>query len=259
MTPHEALADGRLSEAIALQTAAVDAAAKDSAARRFLIDLLAFAGRFAEAREQLAAIDFPEPEWAEVERDLLRLLRSEQRRSTGGRKPQILPEPPAKHASRRWMAVQAIRQGRPEDAVRCIDAADATTPELHGFINGQEFDGLRDADDRYASILEAFRGGEYVWYAWEALRKVELAPALVVLDQLYRPATITLKDGARAAVHLPLVYPGSCRADDVFALGLETDHVCPDAGPTRCVGAKVLLVNDADEAPLKECRMIEIR
>jgi type VI secretion system protein ImpE len=78
------------------------------------------------------------------------------------------------------------------------------------------------------------------------------------MDQLLRPAAITLKDGNEVAVQLPLVYPESHSADTEFALGMETDHICPDNGPTRCIGAKLLLVGDSEVA-LRECRMIEIR
>ena len=46
----------------------------------------------------------------------------------------------------------------------------------------------------------------------------------------------TFRDGTTAEVHLPLVYPASYRAEGEFALGSETDHVCPDNGPTRCIG-----------------------
>src|SRR5262249_33611777 len=144
-------------------------------------------------------------------------------------------------------------------SVRCIDAAESVTPHLRGFLDGQEFEGLHDADDRFASVLEAFRGGEYLWFAWEGLRKVALSPAIVLLDQLYRPATVTLKDGTALDIHLPLVYPGSHAVDGAFALGDETDHVCPDGGPTRCIGAKLLLVGEGAEVPLRECQMIEIR
>jgi type VI secretion system protein ImpE len=259
MTPHDALAEGRLADAISLQEAAVAADPADPAARRLLVDLLAFAGRLDDALEHLAAIRSDEPEWPETERSLHRLFRSERLRSVEGRKPQIRPEPSPKHATRRWLAVRAIRQARPDDAVRAIDAADAASLVVRGFHDGQEFEGLRDADDRFGSVLEAFVGGEYFWWAWEAVRKVELKPAAVLLDQLYRPATLTLKDGTAVAVHLPLVYPGSHRADDVFALGTETDHVSPDRGPTRCVGGKLLLVGDGAEVPLAECRMIEVR
>lgn len=259
MTPHDALDEGRLADAVALQEAAVAAAPDDPAARRLLVDLLAFACRLEEAAEHLAAVSSNEPEWPEVERSLLRLFRAERLRSVEGREPSIRPEPPPEHAARRWKAIQAIRKARPKAAVKLIDDADSASPVIRGFLDGEEFEGLRDADDRFGSVLEAFLGGEYFWFAWESLRKVTVAPAAVLLDQLYRPATLALKDGSSLAVHLPMVYPASHRAEGVFALGSETDHVCPDGGPTRCVGGKLLLVTDEHEVPLSECRMIEIR
>ena len=253
------LADGRLADAVALQEAAAAASPADPAARRLLVDLLAFAGRFDDALEHLARIDSDEPAWPEVARAFHRLFRSERLRTLDGREPTILPDPPPKHATRRRKAVQLLRRADPAGAVRAIDAADAAGPVVRGFVDGREFDGLRDADDRFASVLEAFRGGEYLWVPWEAVRKVRLAPAAALLDQLYRPAVLTFRDGTTADVHLPLVYPASYRAEGEFALGTETDHMCPDNGPTRCVGGKLLLVGDDDEVMLSDCRLIEVR
>src|SRR5204862_205205 len=82
---------------------------------------------------------------------------------------------------------------------------------------------------------------------------------VILLDQLLRPAAIIMKDGHELAVHLPLIYPESHTAESVFALGMETDHICPDNGPTRCIGGKLLLVGDGAEVRLAECRMIEVR
>lgn len=258
-TAHDMLAEGRLADAVAHQEAAVAAAPDDPGARRLLIDLLAFAGKLDDAIEHLAHIRADAPEWLEVERGLYRLFRSERLRTFDGREPTIVPEPPPDHATRRWKAVKRLRRAEPDRAVKAVDAADAVSPVLRGFIDGREFEGLRDADDRFASVLETFRGGEYLWVSWEVLRKVRLAPAEALLDQLYRPATLTFRDGSVFDVHLPLVYPASYRADGAFALGSETDHICPDNGPTRCVGAKLLLVGDEGEIPLSECRLIEVR
>jgi type VI secretion system protein ImpE len=241
-----------------LQEAAVAADTHDPAARRLLVDLLTFAGRLDDAIDCLSQIRTDEPEWPAIAQELQRLLQAECLRSVKTRMPRIFPQPPPKHATNRWRALEFINTGNPAAAVRAIDAADAVAPHLRGFLDGQEFEDLRDADDCFASILEALHDGEYVWFAWEGLRKVTLAPAAVLLDQLYRPATITLKDGTALAVRLPLVYPGSFVTADAFSLGTETDYICPDDGPTRCVGGKMLLVGDA-EVPLSECRMIEIR
>jgi type VI secretion system protein ImpE len=259
MTVHDLLADGRLVDAVALQEAAVGAAPGDPAARRLLIDLLAFAGRLDDALEHLNRIDSDDPDWPETARGLHRLFRSERLRTLEGREPTITPDPPPKHATRRWRAVQLLRRARPDDGVRAVDAADAVSPVIRGFLDGREFDGLRDADDRFGSVLEAFRGGEYFWVPWEVIRKAVLAPATVLLDQLYRPAVLTLRDGSVLDVHLPLVYPASYRAEGDFALGTETDHVCPDNGPTRCIGGKLLLAGEDDEVRLADCRFIEVR
>lgn len=256
MTPHEALAEGRLADAIAIQRAAVIADSSDPGARRLLVDLLAFAGRHDEALDQLASIISADPAWPRVQHRLERLLRADSIRLK--RRARAYPQPSPRHMIGRRRATRALRAGRPGHAVRYVDAADAAAPHIRGFLDGQEFDGLRDADDRFASILEAFHRGRYLWFAWESLRKIELRPAAVLLDQLYRPATLTLKDGPLVPVCLPLVYPESHHADDAFALGMETDYLCPDGGPTRCIGAKLLLVGDGAEVPLAACRMIEV-
>ena len=258
MTVHDLLAEGQLAEALALQEAAVESAPSDPAARRRLVDLLAFAGRLDDAIEHLARVETNSPDWPEAARGLHRVFRSERLRTLDGREPTIFPDPPPKHAVRRWHAVKLLRRARPDDAVHAIDSADELSPHVRGFIDGREFEGLRDADDRFGAVLEAFRGGEYLWVPWEALRKIVLTPAAALLDQLYRPATLTLRDSTAIDVHLPLVYPASYRAEGVFALGTETDHVCPDGGPTRCVGGKLLLAGE-EEVMLSECRMIEVR
>jgi protein involved in temperature-dependent protein secretion len=156
-------------------------------------------------------------------------------------------------------AIQQLREEKPADAVHSIDAADAASPHQRGFLDGQEFDGLRDADDRFASVLEAFLDGQYHWFAWESIRKVKLAAAEANSDPVDRAAVITLKNGRELVVRLPLVYPDSARAYAEFASGEQTDYVCPDDGPMRCIGGKVLLVGNGAEVRLADCRMIELR
>ena len=258
MTPHEAFAEGRLAEAVVLQEAVVAARPDDAAARLFLVELLAFAGRLDDAETNLTAIRSDDPAWPASARGFRRLFGAERQRSVTVRRPAVLPAPAPAHARRRWMAVKRLRDADPADAVRWADGADVASPDLEGFLDGHEFDSLRDADGRFASVLEAFVGGRWVWFPWEAVRRVKLELPKYALDRLYRPAGVWLKDGTEHRVHLPLVYPGSPEADGVFAAGLETDRVCPDDGPIRCVGGKLLMAGDA-EVPLAECRMIEIR
>ncbi len=123
MTVHDLLAEGDLTAALALQEGAVQAAPTDPAARRLLVDLLAFAGQLEDATDHLARIASDDPDWPEAERGLHRLFRSERLRTHDGREPTIFPDPPPKHAERRWKAVRALRKARPETATRADSAS----------------------------------------------------------------------------------------------------------------------------------------
>src|SRR4051812_17884616 len=108
MTPHEAFADGNLADAVALQEAAVAARPADPAARLFLIDLLAFAGRLRDAWDHLQQVESDAPDWPAYTRGVRRLLKAEWRRSFAGRRPLVLPPPAPRHAKFRRRALLAL-------------------------------------------------------------------------------------------------------------------------------------------------------
>jgi type VI secretion system protein ImpE len=256
MTPRDALAEGRLADAIAQQGAVVRDAPGDAAARLFLFELFTLAGRLTEAIEQLRAIDSDDPDWPRARREFTRLLQAEYRRAIRGRRPTFLAEP-TRHARWRWAAIRAARTGDPARAAHRVDRADAAAPLITGHVDGREFEGLRDTDDRFGSVLEVFVGAEYAWVPFEHLRRVALDPPAGVLDTVFRPARLWLLNGTEFRTVLPLVYPGSAAAGDEFALGFETDW--PESGGLVCgVGARVLMIGE-EELPLGECRRIEFR
>jgi type VI secretion system protein ImpE len=255
MTALEAFAAGRLAEAVALQEAAVAAQPANPPARLALAELLLFTGRLDEVRSHLAIIESDDPAWPASARVYRGICRAASRRD---RRPLFVPDPPPDHAKARWMAIRALRLGEPQRALKWSDRADNGSPPLRGFVDGREFEELRDADDRFASVLEAFHRGRCVWFPWEAIRRVKLEPAKYLLDRFARPASVRLATGEEWAVHLPLIYPGSHDADGEFAVGFEMDYICPDDGPVRCIGGRVLLA-DEDEVPLADLTMIELR
>jgi len=258
MSPHEAFAAGRLAEAIERQEALVGERPAEVSPRIALVELLLFDGDMDAVRTHLAIVDSDDPAWPDAARTFRQIARAERRRSCSVRKPIIVPEPPAKHARARWMAVRSLRDGDPALAQKWIDRADARAPLLRGFVDGQEFDELRDVDDRFASILEAFVDGRYVWFPWEAVSRVKLEPAKYVMDRFARFARIRMKDGVEHEAYLPLIYPGSYDRDGVHAVGLETDLLGDDGGPVRAIGGKELVVDD-EEIALGDVTMIEIR
>jgi type VI secretion system protein ImpE len=252
MTPQQALAAGRLADALALQEEEVAARPDDAAARLFLFELQLLANRFREAWRTVSAIASADPAWPKARRWYRRLVRAAHARTTG-RRPSFVADVPA-HARRRW---KAIRANDPAAALDWIDRADHRTPHVLGHVDGREFDGLRDADDRFASVLEAFVGGGYVWLPFEQLRRVTIPAATGILEGAYRPARVRLCDGEEFNAVLPLVYPGS-DSDEAFLLGTDTDHVNPDGGPVRCVGAKLLLIGE-EELALGEVRQLDVK
>jgi type VI secretion system protein ImpE len=246
VTPQSALADGRLTEALALQGGIAEAG--EPTALLLLFELQLLANRTRDAWETLHRIDSADADWPTARRWFRRLVRAALRRRRG-RAPRFPGEPP-RHARYRLRARDATR------ALDAIDRADAASPHLVGHVDGREFDGLRDADDRFASVLEAFIGPNYCWLPFEQIARIEIAPANRILDGAYRPARIRLATGDELAAVLPLVYPDG--EEDWQRLGLDTDIEPTDGGPPRCVGAKLLLVGE-EELPLGEIRQLDIR
>ena len=253
MTARAALADGRLADAVAAQRAAVSATPVP-AARLFLFELLALAGLLSEARRELLEVPSSDPDWPASRRTFRRLLAAIRHRDRL-RKPFLLAPPP-KHLKCRWLAVKAARRDD-SIAVDFADRADAALPEVTGFVDGREFVGLRDSDDRFAGVFELLIGRRWVWVAIEQVARLSLTEPVAVLDLAFRPGELRLSDGRVFAVMLPLVYPTSAAAGDDFALGQTVDW--SERGGLTCgLGAKVLTAGDEDVA-LGECRLFEIR
>ncbi len=256
MTAHNLLRDGDLTGAVAAQADRVAQQPDDPAARLFLFELLTLAGKLVEARDQLRLVTSDDPNWPAARLRFVHLLKAEYARSVRARRPRFAV-PPSPQARFRRRVLLALQAGDPAAAERWADRADTNGPHLSGHLDGREFDGLRDADDRFAGVVEAFLGPRYIWLPLDQLRRITLALPVGVLDVAYRPSVATLVDGRHLEVTLPLTYPESAAAGDAFALGQDADW--PDrGGPVVGVGAKVLLVGD-EEAALSDVRQIDLR
>jgi len=258
VTARDALHEGQLHAAIALQERAVAAAPTHGPGRLFLFELLLLAGQTREADETLRQLDSPAEDWPTQRRQWLRLIRAEDRRTPTVHRPKFLHADVPLHAKRRWNALRAERTGQVQRALLCSDAADGVTPEVQGYIDGREFLGLRDTDDRFASVLELFVAGEYVWLPFEHLRTLSLQPAVGPLDVAFRPATVTLSTGETWGAIVPMRYPSSAEAGPSYALGEQVDWHTETDSLICAVGAKVLTAGE-EEVILAQCRMIEIR
>jgi type VI secretion system protein ImpE len=262
MTARDLLAEDRLCDAIDAQRVVVAENPRDAAARLFLFELLTIAGRFLDANAELLAVESDHPDWMATNRAFRLLLRAERRRQHGF-KPTLLTEPPM-HLRCRWNAVKASRIPDEAKTIKWADQAEAQAPTVRGHVDGREFEGLRDADDRFANAFEFLTEGRYCWIPHESVRKVVLLPAEGMLDTVLRPAEMTLQSRPFAEPtvirgHLPLVYPGTTISgrEDSFLLGRDADFT-EIAGMVVGIGERVLTFGE-EEIPLGEIRQVEIR
>ena len=254
MTARDALADGRLADAVSAQRVAVGDTPDDPAARLFLFELLTLSGALPEARQELLAVASSDSAWPASRRAFRALLAAIRRRDRSN-KPSLLTPPPG-HLKCRWRAANAASRNDPT-ARDYADRADAALPEVTGFVDGREFVGLRDSDDRFAGVFELQIGPRWVWVALEQVATLTLKDPVAVLDLAFRPGELRLTDGREYAVTVPLVYPKSATHGDDFALGQTVDWT--ERGGLTCgLGAKVLTAGEEDVA-LGECHMFEIR
>ena len=249
MPPQEAIAAGRLSEAVELQQSIAESG--DPAARLLLFELLTLSGRLNDAAAQLRLIDSPDAAWPATRRRFFRILKAESARRKRGRP--ALEEPAPLHARCRRRAIREMNCEEYESALEWIDKADERSPILRGHVDGREFEGMRDTDDRFGSVLEAFVGARYCWIPWEALSRIVLEPEVGVMDVAYRGARLRFRTGTETHVILPMTYPHS---HEEFALGLDTDW--SETGGVMCgIGARVIMFGD-DEVILGDCRAVDI-
>ncbi len=256
MSVQQALADGELDEAVRMQRLAV---AADPSARQYLqlAEMLIVAGELQPAWDALEAVESDDAGWPASRRGWRDLVRAVRRRELRRRSlhPLSVDLPP--HARHRMRLATLLHAGSQRLASRYADAADEASPELHGHVDGQEFGGLRDLDDRFASVLEVFFGRAYVVVPLERLDRIRLLPVVGLADTIYRPAELRSVDGELWPCVVPLVYPGSHEDGGICALGYETDCDDNDSAVATAVGARVWYFGE-NEGLLSECRQIDL-
>jgi len=244
---------GNLAAAIDAQLQDVRSAPLDSGKRTFLFELLAFAGQWDRAGQQLAVLaqETAEKGWgATVYQNLLVAEETRRKVFAGQARPDVFLDPPPFIASR-WEAIEHLSRGTPEAiaaGMKKLEESDAASPVVHGTLNDQPVEGLRDADDLLAPILEVMVLRDYVWVPWSQVKELEVEPPKHPRDLLWTPARIVLTDGEERRGYLPALYPGSSSATrDELKLGRLTDWTVPEGeGPVRGLGQHLLLSGERD-------------
>ena len=253
MTPREAINDGQLEQGIRLQEVVVESNPEDTVALLFLVEMYALNGQLNAALNRLEEID-SSPEWDEACDNFTNIFRAQSSRRKA--KPR-LPEECPKHLRYRRKIWQKFRRDDTERLRDWVDRADRFSPVIAGHVDGREFEGLRDVDDRFGSVLEVFNGPHYSWIPMEQVRKIVLLPVAGLLDAAFRPAKITI--GAdEFNVILPMTYPESHRAGNDFALGLETDFHSEPNSILQGIGSRIWMLGD-EEIRVCDCTQFDFR
>lgn len=248
MTASELFQAGRLQEAIAAQTAAVKSGPTDQSARFFLFELLLFAGELDRARKQLDVLRYDDPRHAAAVAQYRFALDAEVKRRAvfaGSGQPAWLTAVPD-HVRQRLEALPYLARGETAEARRRLDEANAAVPALTGTLDGQPFEGLYDADERFATVLEVFgTGGAYAWVPLEQLTSVTTKPPASPRDIVLRPAHLVTTDGVEGDVLIPGLYPDThANPDELVNLGRVTEWVGAASGVARGVGCKLFIMGD---------------
>lgn len=250
---------GQLQAAIAAQTQEVKDHPADQSRRLFLFELLAFAGNLDRCRKQLDVLKYDQLELESAAQSYRKLIESEEQRRrlfTQGLKPQFLTDPP-EHVNLRLAAVNHLRQHQLKEAAEVLERAAASAPALHGQLNGQPFDHLRDCDDLFGPVLEMMAHGNYFWVPLEQVESLVMKPPRFPRDLLWVPARLETPASA-GDVFLPALYPGSHEhPDDAVKLGRQTEWKNTEGGPVLGVGLRQFLAGDADVS-LLEWRELKI-
>ncbi len=243
---------GDLAGAIEDATARVRKQPASVDARVELCQLLCFEGDLERIDRQLAALEGLEPASALGFVLFRRLLRAEQARRdcfAEGRLPELTgpvgePSPSVKERLRSGVL---LRAGEMKAAADVLAALDGQEPPIRARWNGHEVADVRDMDDRFGPVLEVLSAdGRYFWIPLDTVDRVVLPHAGSVRDQVFRPATLTFRNGATANVFLPALYPGTHEeAETALRLGRATEWRGGDGSPVRGVGLKMFMAGDA--------------
>ena len=76
------------------------------------------------------------------------------------------------------------------------------------------FGSLRDADDLRSAAFVCLESGRVADIPFSAIRRIDLPGARSFYDAMVPPATVTLRDGRKAPVRVPLRYPESGKHAD---------------------------------------------
>ena len=258
MTPENMLKEGRLDEALQLLTAKVRSGPADAKSRVFMFQLLSLLGQWERAQNQLNVSGELDPINTLMVSAYGKALQGELVRAdvfAGRRMPSVIGEPA------QWMALllQALKleaEARHAQAAAMRAQAFEQAEPVSGSIDGEPFEWIADADQRFGPCMEIIINSGYSWVPFSRLKQLKFEAPTDLRDKVWAPVQVTWSNGGQAVGFIPCRYPGSERADDSsLMLARKTDWV--DVSEDLQIGCgQRMLATDAGEYPLLDVRLI---
>lgn len=230
----------------------------DAGNRVFLFQLMAVLGQWKRALTQLDVLhDIDKETWPLVHayREAINCELHREAVFQGKIKPLVFGEPTE------WIALlieaqQALAEGRSGHFARLNSQAFEQAPATAGTINGDAFEWLADADQRFGPVFEMIFNGHYHWVPCEAVKSLRTEEPSDLRDLVWLPAEVTWANGGQSMVLIPARYPLLAGADDDALLSRRTEWVEQDGGTFEGVGQR-MLATDQSDYPLLQVRSIE--
>ena len=125
-----------------------------------------------------------------------------------------------------------------------------------GKINGESFEWLADADQRFGPVLELIFNGHYYWAPFSRIRSIKTEEPSDLRDLVWLPAEVTWDNGGQNMVMVPSRYPALDGLDGLCLMARRTDWRDRGHDVYEGVGQR-MLATDGREYPFLQVRTIE--
>lgn len=243
MNAEQLFHDGKLDEAVVQVSHELRETPTDDRRRTFLVELLCLNGQWDRAGRILDGMQGFQGRHAAIYRQLLRAEEKRRHFLQGDGAPQILCEETARLQLAPYQeAAQALERGDDERAFALLDDAEIRRPRVAGKRAEKAFADIRDADDRFAPVLEFLSGEEYSWVPFAVLRTLRVQAPRHPFDLIFVPVLLDVGKGPTTGF-VPVRYPGSEQAaQPAVRLGRQTTTV--SGSGVRCLGQRILSLDD---------------
>jgi len=258
MKAEEWVKAGNLDKALEELQQRIRKAPEVAESRIFLFQLLAALGQWKRALTQLEVVKgLDKSTWPMVHayREAVNCELHREAVFQGAVKPLVFGEP------KEWMALlveaqQSLAKGDTDRFLELNAQAFEKAPTSSGQINGEPFEWLADADQRFGPVLEMVFNGQYYWTPMHSIKSLRTEIPSDLRDLVWLPAEVTWTNGGQSMVMLPARYPSLSALDDESLLSRKTDWVNHGEDIYEGKGQRMLATDKADY-PLLQVRSIE--